>query len=244
MSDDLDSDSRQGDVPVIDLSAAPGAREAWARPAWVIYLWSAIELLLVTNPWQFSSSLRAKALRAFGASVGKGVIIRPRTRVRFPWNLTIGDRAWIGEGVWIHNQDKVFIGSDVVVSQDTFITTGSHAHREDMALITRPVFIDNGAWVTARCVVTGGVVIGRSALVQPLTRVGRDVPPNAVYGNEAPKVVGSRFTMTSQEATDEDPADRDMHEPGWSLRRTSGGGAESSESPDGHGPRGDRRSGG
>lgn len=185
------------DVPVIDLAQAPGEGEAWNRPKWMIYLWSATELAIVTNPWQISSGLRTKALRAFGAKIGDGVIIRPRTRIKFPWNLEIGDRSWIGEGVWIHNQDQVTIGHDAVVSQETFITTGSHAHRKDMGLITRPVTIDDGAWVTSRCVVTGGVTVGRSALVQPLTLVNRDVEPDHVVGPAAAEVKGRRFDRST-----------------------------------------------
>ncbi|MFI7579553.1 acetyltransferase [Kocuria kalidii] len=184
-------------VPVIDLSKAPGEGEAWNRPKWMIYLWSATELILVTNPWQISSGLRTKALRAFGAKIGDGVIIRPRTRIKFPWNLEIGDRSWIGEGVWIHNQDQVTIGHDAVVSQETFITTGSHAHRTDMGLITRSVTIDDGAWVTSRCVVTGGVTVGRSALVQPLTLVNRDVDPNVVLGPPNAETKGRRFAASA-----------------------------------------------
>ncbi|MCC5781911.1 acetyltransferase [Kocuria sp. CCUG 69068] len=184
-------------VPVIDLSQAPGEGEAWNRPKWMIYLWSATELVLVTNPWQTSSGLRTKVLRAFGAKIGDGVIIRPRTRIKFPWNLEIGDRSWIGEGVWIHNQNQVTIGHDAVVSQETFITTGSHAHRKDMGLITRPVTIDDGAWVTSRCVVTGGVTVGRSALVQPLTLVNRDVEPDHVVGPAAAEVKGRRFKSST-----------------------------------------------
>ncbi|WP_081615839.1 acetyltransferase [Kocuria sp. UCD-OTCP] len=193
MSDPYETTIGGQDVPVIDLTAAPGSGEAWDRSRWMIYLWSATELLFVTNPWQASSSLRVKALRAFGARIGEGVIIRPRTRVKFPWKLEIGNRSWIGEGVWIHNQASVKIGDDAVVSQETFITTGSHAYRRDMALITRPIVIEEGAWVTSRCVITGGVTVGRSALVQPLTRVGENVPPNAIYGAASPDVIGQRF---------------------------------------------------
>ena len=83
--------------------------------------------------------------------------------MRFPWKLVIGDRSWIGEDVWLHNQDRLTIGSDAVVSQGAFVTTGSHAHRRDMALITKPVVIEDGAWVTARCVILGGSRIGVSA---------------------------------------------------------------------------------
>ncbi|MCM3688228.1 acetyltransferase [Kocuria rosea] len=187
--------SAHADIPVIDLSKAPGEREAWGKPKWVVYLWAATELVVVTNPWQISSGLRARALKVFGAKIGDGVIIRPRARIKFPWNLEIGDRSWIGEGVWIHNQDKVNIGQDVVVSQETFITTGSHAYRRNMGLITKPVSIEDGAWVTSRCVVTGGVTIGRSALVQPLTLVSRNVEPNTIIGPSAAEIKGRRFVF-------------------------------------------------
>ena len=181
------------DVPVIDLSQAPGSREAWDRPLRTILLWSLVELLLVSNPLQISSALRVAALRAFGAEIGRGVVFRPRTRVKFPWKLHIGDRSWIGEGVWFHNQDLVHIGSDVVVSQETFLTTGSHAHRRDMALVTRPIRVEDGAWITSRCIVLGGAVVGRSALARPMTVVSGDVPSNAVVSGPDCAVVGTRF---------------------------------------------------
>lgn len=165
---------------VINLSKAPGERLAWGRNRVIVYLWAAAELLFVSNPWQISSRLRVTILRLFGAEIGTGVIFRPRTRVKFPWRLRVGDRSWIGEGVWIHNQDDVDIGHDVVVSQDTLITTGSHAVRRDMALITRPIIIEDGAWVTSRCVVTGGVTIGSSAVVEPMSLVSQDVPAGMV----------------------------------------------------------------
>jgi putative colanic acid biosynthesis acetyltransferase WcaF len=168
------------DIPVIDLSKAPGERAAWDRPAWQVYLWGACELILVTNPWQISSRLRVSVLRAFGAEIGDGVVFRPRTRVRFPWKLHIGHRSWIGEGVWFHNQDDIHIGNDVVISQETFLTTGSHAIRRDMALITKPIQIHNGAWVTSRCMVLGGSEIGTSAVLSPGSVLRGKVPPAMV----------------------------------------------------------------
>lgn len=182
------------DIPVIDLSQAPGERAAWDRPAWVVYLWAVCELLFVTNPWQISSGLRIGVLRAFGAEIGEGVIFRPRTRVKFPWKLHIGPRSWIGEGVWFHNQDHIYIGHDVVISQETFLTTGSHRHRRDMALITRPITIEPGVWITSRCVVLGGTAVGRSALLRPLSLVdGAAVPAGEVWGGVPAHCVGIRF---------------------------------------------------
>ncbi|KQO62325.1 acetyltransferase [Curtobacterium sp. Leaf261] len=181
------------EVPVVSLADAPGERRSWDRPVAVVYLWSIVELLLVTNPWQISSSLRVRALRWFGADIGDHVTFRPRTRVRFPWKLHIGANSWIGEGVWFHNQDHVHIGHDVVISQETFLTTGSHAHRHDMSLITRPIRIDDGVWVTSRCIVLGGTHMGRSSLARPMSRVSGDVPPNTVVDGVPALPVGTRF---------------------------------------------------
>jgi putative colanic acid biosynthesis acetyltransferase WcaF len=178
---------------VIDLSLAPGAGERWDAPAWKVYAWGVVELLLVSNPLQISSRLRKAALVAFGARIGEGVLLRPRLRVRFPWKLSIGARSWIGEDVWLHNQDQLTIGSDAVISQGTFVTTGSHAHSRDMALITSPVIIEDGAWVTARCIVLGGSRIGVSALVTPGTVVSGDVPDGLVFGQPTGTVIRPRF---------------------------------------------------
>jgi putative colanic acid biosynthesis acetyltransferase WcaF len=183
------------DIPVIDLSKAPGERAAWDRPRWLVYLWAVCELLFVTNPWQISSGIRVRVLRIFGAEIGKGVVFRPRARVKFPWNLHVGDRSWIGEGVWFHNQDHIHLGHDVVISQDTFLTTGSHRHRKDMALITRPIVVEDGAWVTSRCVVLGGSRIGRSSLVRPLSLLdGATIPAAQVWGGNPIQFVTHRFT--------------------------------------------------
>lgn len=180
-------------TPVLDLSKAPGERAVWGRPKLIVYLWAVSELVFVSSPWQISSRLRVTVLRLFGADIGYGVIFRPRTRVKFPWKLRIGDRSWIGEGVWIHNQDEVDIGHDVAISQETFITTGTHAHRRDMGLLTRPIVINDGAWITSRCVVLGGSVIGRSAIITPGTLVKGKIPENTVWGQPDAGPLGSRF---------------------------------------------------
>ena len=186
-------DDNFGKPPIISLRRAPGERTSWDRPLLTVLAWYAVELLLVSNPAQVSSRVRVWALRSFGADIASGVIFRPRTRVRFPWKLSVGRDSWIGEGVWFHNQNKIDIGANVVISQETFLTTGSHAHRKDMALITRPIKILDGAWITSRCMVLGGVTIGTSALIQPMSVVGRDVAPNSISGGNPAVHQGWRF---------------------------------------------------
>lgn len=177
----------------VDLSRAPGQRSAWDRSKATVYLWSITELLFLTNAWQPSSRLRVAVLRAFGATIGDGVIFRPRTRVKFPWKLHIGDRSWIGEGVWIHNQDQVTVGADVAISQEAFVTTGSHAHRRDMALITKPVNIGAGTWVTTRAMLLGGTTLGPNCLVTPMSVVKGQYPTNTIVAGNPAQIAGHRF---------------------------------------------------
>ena len=179
------------EIRTINLSDAPGEKSKWGKPSILVYTWYIAEWLFVTNALQVSSTLRVAVLRSFGAKIGHSVIVRPRTRVKFPWNLTIGNRSWIGEGVWFHNQDKIIIGSDVVISQETMLTCGSHAHRTDMGLITRPIVIEDGVWVTSRCMVLGGTTIGASSVISPMSVVSGSIPPNLVWGSTGS--LGPRF---------------------------------------------------
>lgn len=189
-----DTSNTTGSTPasVIDLASAPGERQAWDRSSLTVYLWAGVELLLVTNPWQISSRVRVAALRAFGAKIESGVIFRPRTRVKFPWKLSIGKNTWVGEGVWIHNQDQVHIGQNVVISQETFLTTGSHAHRTDMALVTSPITVGDGSWITSRCIVLGGTSLGDNCLITPGSVVSGKLGPGTKFGSPPGIILGER----------------------------------------------------
>lgn len=176
----------------INLARAGAGNFTRSRPRWLEAAWILCEALFVTNTLQVSSALRCAVLRAFGAQIGKGVVFRPRTRVKFPWNLTVGDRCWIGEGVWFHNQDRIVIGSDVVISQESFITTGSHDSVRTMDLVVKPVRIDDGAWVTSRCIVLQSVHIGANTIVTPGSVVHRSLEADSVYGGNPARRIKDR----------------------------------------------------
>jgi putative colanic acid biosynthesis acetyltransferase WcaF len=182
----------------IDLSAAGPGNFVRTRNRGVEALWMLVEILLISNPLQVSSTLRAWALRLFGARIGANVIMRPRVRVKFPWNLQIGDNCWIGEGVWIHNQGLVTIEDNAVVSQDTFITTGSHDVYGSMDLVIKPVVIRRGAWLTSRCIVLQGVEIGQNTVVTPGSVVRGSLQPNCVYGGNPTALIRERWKASDQ----------------------------------------------
>lgn len=181
-----------GERPVIPLASAGRGDVVQHRSSVVVLLWIVVERLLVTNSLQLSSRLRITALRTFGARVGRGVVVRPRLRVKFPWLLTIGDDCWIGEGVWFHNQDRVTVGDNCVVSQESFITTGSHEMVRTMDLVTAPVALESGCWVTSRCVVLSGVTVGRNSVLLPGSVAAKDVPADLVCGGVPAKPIKKR----------------------------------------------------
>lgn len=146
------------------------------RPRAVQAAWFAVQNL-VFAAWWCPAPLRVALLRAFGARVGEGVLIRHRVRVLWPWKLTIGDHAWIGEGAWVLNLEPVTIGAHACVSQEAMLCTGSHDHtRADFAYRNAPIVVGDGAWVAARAIVLPGVVVGDEAVVAAGVTVSKDVP--------------------------------------------------------------------
>jgi putative colanic acid biosynthesis acetyltransferase WcaF len=80
-------------------------------------LWYITKMIFFLSSFPYPNSLKLSLLRAFGAKVGIGVIIKPRVNIHFPWKVEIGSYVWIGEEVFILNFEKVVIGSNVCISQ-------------------------------------------------------------------------------------------------------------------------------
>jgi putative colanic acid biosynthesis acetyltransferase WcaF len=108
-------------------------------------LWLLFDAVLVRS-WIPGSRHRRLILRAFGARVGKRVLIKPGVRIKFPWRFEIGDDSWIGEEAWIDNLATVQIGANCCVSQGAYICTGSHEwNSPTFNLIVKSVRIKDGA---------------------------------------------------------------------------------------------------
>lgn len=143
-------------------------------------LWQVTWLLVsgtVFARWWCPARLRVMILRVFGAEVGRGVLIRHRVRIHWPWKLTIGDNSWIGEEAWLLNLEPIAIGSDVCISQAVLLCTGSHdARSATFEFDNGPIRIEDGAWVATRATVLRGVTVGGDAVVGACALVTRDVP--------------------------------------------------------------------
>lgn len=151
--------------PQIRLDAFNNSAFDRQRPAWVEALWILFQEAFV-HSFIPGSAHRRLILRLFGTRVGRGVVIKPRVRVKFPWNLEIGDHSWIGEGVWIDNLAPVRIGSNCCVSQEAYLCTGSHDWSvPTFDLIVSPIEIKDGAWIAAKAIIGPGVVAEEGAVL-------------------------------------------------------------------------------
>lgn len=162
----------------------------WYRPggnALTRLAWYLVNALFFINPLNPVSGLKVALLRIFGAKIGKGVVIKPSVNIKYPWRLTIGDYAWVGEEVWIDNLDEVVIGPHACLSQGALLLCGSHDYKKvSFDLLTGPISIEEGAWVGAKAVVTGGVTLQSHSVLAAGSVATKNLEPYGIYqGNPA-----------------------------------------------------------
>ncbi|MEO0648302.1 MAG: WcaF family extracellular polysaccharide biosynthesis acetyltransferase [Cyanobacteria bacterium J06650_10] len=153
-------------------------------------IWFYAGFPLVTSYWMPFSALKIKVLRLFGASIGKGVRIKPGVRIKFPWRLTVGDDCWLGEQLWIDNLASVVIEHDVCLSQGVYLCTGNHDWSlETFDLRLGAIKIKQSAWVGARAVVCPGVTVGEGAVLTVNSVASKSLEPWMIHsGNPAQPV--------------------------------------------------------
>jgi len=128
------------------------------RSVLVEAVWRILEGLLF-NSWLPGSAWRVAFLRLFGAKVGRGLVIKPHVRVKFPWKLEIGNDSWIGESVWLDNLGAIKIGHDSCISQGVYLGTGNHRWDSDaFDLVVQPIEIGNHCWLGAGSLIAPGVI--------------------------------------------------------------------------------------
>lgn len=177
----------------IDLTQAGKGNYVSARSKLTEVMWFITEACVINNRLVPISAVRAGLLRLFGAKIGKNCRFLHAIRVKSPWYLEVGDNSWFGEDVWIYNQAMIHFGSNVCISQGTFLTCGAHDAGTNMDLRVAPIVIEDGVWITSKCVIQKGVTIGRSALVTPLSVVHRSLEAEGVYGGNPCQFIRKRF---------------------------------------------------
>ncbi|MFT6792617.1 MAG: putative colanic acid biosynthesis acetyltransferase WcaF [Rubritalea sp.] len=152
---------------MINLSKFNNASFSRGVPRWKEALWWLVRSFFFSPWFPVASKIKVAALRAFGAKVGDGVVIRSRVNITFPWKLELGDHVWLGDEVMILSLAPVKIGNNVCISQRAFLCTGSHDFRkESFDLITKPITIEDGCWICAQAFVGPGVHLPSNTMVK------------------------------------------------------------------------------
>ena len=161
----------------------------WYQPGSFLkrVLWMVVSALFFEHSLAIWNGVKLFWLRMFGAHLGKGVVIKPHVKIKYPWNLSIGNHCWIGERVWIDNLDQVMLEDNVCISQAVLLQCGNHNHKTStFDLMIAPITLKQGSWVGARSCVAPGVTVGSHAILTMGSVATHNLEPYKIYsGNPA-----------------------------------------------------------
>lgn len=145
-------------------------------------LWYGVKILFFLSSVPYPSGFKSKLLVLFGAKIGKGVVIKPRVNIHFPWKLEVGDHVWIGEEAFLLNFELLSIGNNVCISQRAFLCGGNHDYKQpSMPYRNGPIVLENGCWVGANVFVGPNVVIGTDTIVCAGSVITQTLENNGIY---------------------------------------------------------------
>ena len=150
-------------------------------------LWFITNAIFLNSHLPVPVSLKRFILRAFGAKIGTGVMIKPKINIKYPWLLSVGNYVWIGEEVWIDNLTAVSLGNNVCLSQGAMLLTGNHDYtRSTFDLSVGKIIIEDGVWIGAKAMVCPNVVCHSHAVLAVNSVAVKDLEAYGVYqGNPA-----------------------------------------------------------
>lgn len=156
-------------------------------------LWGITWITLFRPTPRLLHGWRRLLLRAFGARIGRGVVVHPSVRVWAPWNLEMGDYSCLGPQVDCYTVTSIRIGSYATVSQYSFLCAASHdIDSPDMKLITAPITLGDHVWVAADAFVGPGVTVQEGAVVGARTSAFKDVTAWTVVAGNPARVIRLR----------------------------------------------------
>ena len=153
-------------------------------------LWVLVAGLFLQTWFPWPSALKRTLLRLFGANIGRGVVLKPRVTIKYPWKLAVGDHCWIGENVWIDNLGQVTLGNHCCLSQGALLLCGNHDYKKStFDLIVGDITLEDGVWIGARASVGPGVTCGSHSMLAMGSIATQDIQARMIYrGNPATKI--------------------------------------------------------
>lgn len=124
-------------------------------------------------------------------TIGKHSILNgPNTSIYCKINeVTIGNYCSIARNVTIQEYNHNYSGISTY-----FVTKNVLREKNDNDIYSKgAVIIQNDVWVSAQCVILGGVTIGNGAIIAANSVIINDVPPYSIVGGSPAKLICYRF---------------------------------------------------
>ena len=164
---------------------------AWYKPGGKLKraLWYITSLVFFESGFPLNG-IKIFLLKLYGAQLGNGVVLKPHIRIKYPWNLSLGNHCWIGEDVWIDNLAEVKIGANSCLSQGSMLLCGNHDYsKSTFDLMVKKIELEDGVWIGAKSVVCPGVICRSHAVLSVGSIATTELAAYSIYqGNPAQKV--------------------------------------------------------
>lgn len=153
----------------------------------VVQIWWIVQGTLFALSPQFFYGWRRFLLRLFGAKIGRGVLIRPSTKITYPWKISIGDFSWIGEETVLYSLGEIVIGNNVAVAHGVYFNTGLHDYtQKKFTILSKNIYVEDECWITNDVYIAPGVKIGKGCVIGARSSVLKDMKEGWVcYGTPA-----------------------------------------------------------
>ncbi len=160
----------------------------------------------IEHPWLLLGNSTA-------VRVGRGSYIRSGLRIEAlappgATVVTIGDNCQLGYDVRLVAVNGISVEDGVGIGHGATLADTIHDYKSvgdddipwQAALkVGRPLVVGAGAWIGNNCVVTGGITIGRRAIISANSVVSRDVPPDSIVAGNPAKLQRRRLPDGSWE---------------------------------------------
>ena len=178
----------------VRLDRFDGSGIVRGRPRWFEALWILARVMFIQSALPYPMKFKRVVLRMFGAKIGKGVVLRPRINIHFPWKLEVGDHCWIGDGCQILNIEPIVFESQVALVHEVYMAAAGHDIRSaTMAPGNKPILVKGGTWIASRAFVGPGVTIGNNVVVGAGAVVMKDVEDDVIVAGNPAKVIRERI---------------------------------------------------
>ena len=112
--------------------------------------------------------------------------------------ISIGNNIHIGESTIIYSDKEITIKDNVIIGPQNIIVDFDHIYQDvDIPIIkqghnAKRVLIEDDVWVSSRCCIIKGVVIGKGSVIGAGSVVNKDILPYSVACGVPAKVIKKR----------------------------------------------------